>query len=179
MSLLRRRLGSGFLRDLANGRGAIQGVFGWQEAYFFFWVSEALELNSESFDPQQHGITLSDPDQPDNPIMYANEAFELTTGYGRNEIVGRNCRFLQGKDRDQSEIDRFREALREHKPVTVTLRNYRKNGELFYNQFSIRPLFDRNGKLIYYLGTQYDVSEKVRADEELRRLNALLAAADG
>ena len=56
---------------------------------------------------------------------------------------------------------------------------YRKNGELFYNQFSIRPLFDRNGMLIYYLGTQYNVSEKVRAEEELRRLNALLAVADG
>lgn len=134
---------------------------------------------SQILDNCINGITLSDPDQPDNPIVYANEAFELITGSDRNEIVGRNCRFLQGKDRDQPEIDRIREALREHKPVTVTLRNYRKNGELFYNQFSIRPLFDRNGKLIYYLGTQYDVSEKVRAEEELRRLNALLAAADG
>jgi PAS domain S-box-containing protein len=134
---------------------------------------------SQILDTCINGITLSDPDQPDNPIVYANEAFELITGYDRNEIVGRNCRFLQGEDRDQAEIERIREALREHKPVTVTLRNYRKNGELFYNQFSIRPLFDQNGKLIYYLGTQYDVSEKVRAEEELRRLNALLAAADG
>jgi PAS domain S-box-containing protein len=134
---------------------------------------------SQILDTCINGITLSDPDQPDNPIVYANEAFELITGYDRKEIVGRNCRFLQGEDRDQPEIERIREALREHKPVTVTLRNYRKNGELFYNQFSIRPLFDQNGKLIYYLGTQYDVSEKMRAEEELLRLNALLAAADG
>jgi PAS domain S-box-containing protein len=125
-----------------------------------------------------NGITLSDPDQPDNPIIYANEAFELITGYDRDEIIGCNCRFLQGDDRDQPEIDRIREALREKKPVTVTLRNYRKDGELFYNQFSIRPLFDQQGRLIYFLGTQFDVTEQIRAEEELARLNALLAAAE-
>jgi PAS domain S-box-containing protein len=110
--------------------------------------------------------------------VYANEAFELITGYDRDEIVGRNCRFLQGDDREQPEIERIREALREQKPVTVTLRNYRKDGELFYNQCSIRPLFDQQGRLIYFLGTQFDVTEKIREEEELRRLNALLAAAD-
>lgn len=127
---------------------------------------------SQILDTCINGITLSDPDQPDNPIVYANEAFELITGYDRDEIIGRNCRFLQGNDRDQPEIERIREALREHKPVTVTLRNYRKDGSLFLNQFSIRPLVDPQGRLIYYLGTQYDVTEMVRAEEELRRLNA-------
>ena len=127
---------------------------------------------SQILDTCINGITLSDPDQPDNPIVYANEAFELITGYDRDEIIGRNCRFLQGDDRDQPEIERIREALREHKPVTVTLRNYRKDGSLFLNQFSIRPLVDPQGRLIYYLGTQYDVTEMVRAEEELRRLNA-------
>ena len=127
---------------------------------------------SQILDTCINGITLSDPDQPDNPIVYANEAFELITGYDRDEIIGRNCRFLQGDDRDQPEIERIREALREHKPVTVTLRNYRKDGSLFLNQFSIRPLLDPQGRLIYYLGTQYDVTEMVRAREELRRLNA-------
>ncbi len=133
---------------------------------------------SQILDTCINGITLSDPDQPDNPIVYANEAFELITGYDREEIVGRNCRFLQGHDRDQPEIERIREALRDHTSVTVTLRNYRKDGELFMNQFSIRPLFDQNGKLIYYLGTQYDVTEQLRAEDELRRLNELLAEAD-
>jgi len=127
---------------------------------------------SQILDTCINGITLSDPDQPDNPIVYANEAFELITGYDREEIIGRNCRFLQGNDRDQPEIEQIREALREHKPVTVTLRNYRKDGSLFLNQFSIRPLVDPQGRLIYYLGTQYDVTEMVRAEEELRRLNA-------
>ena len=102
---------------------------------------------SQILDTCINGITLSDPDQPDNPIVYANEAFELITGYDRDEIIGRNCRFLQGEDRDQPEIERIREALREHKPVTVTLRNYRKDGSLFLNQFSIRPLLDPQGRI--------------------------------
>jgi len=123
------------------------------------------------------GITLSDPDQPDNPVVYANAAFEMITGYEQDEIIGRNCRFLQGEDRDQPEIERIREALRAQEPVTVTLRNYRKDGTLFYNRFTIRPLFDSAGRLIYYLGVQYDVTEQVRAKEELARLNALLEAA--
>jgi PAS domain S-box-containing protein len=131
---------------------------------------------SQILDTCVNGITLSDPDQPDNPIVYANEAFELITGYNREEIVGHNCRFLQGEDRDQPEIERIREALRDQKPVTVTLRNYRKDGTLFYNRFSIRPLLDRQGRLVYYLGIQYDVTDKVEAEEELRRLNAKLRA---
>ncbi len=132
---------------------------------------------SQILDTCVNGITLSDPDQPDNPIIYANEAFELITGYDRKDIIGRNCRFLQGEDRDQPEIERIREALRDHKPVTVMLRNYRKDGTLFYNQFTIRPLFDPQGNLIYYLGVQYDVTEMIRAKEELDRLNALMKAA--
>jgi PAS domain S-box-containing protein len=132
---------------------------------------------SQILDTVVNGITLSDPDQPDNPIVYANAAFEMITGYEQDEIIGRNCRFLQGNDREQPEIERIREALRTHEPVTVTLRNYRKDGTLFYNRFSIRPLFDRAGRLIYYLGVQYDVTEQIRAQEELARLNALLAAA--
>jgi PAS domain S-box-containing protein len=132
---------------------------------------------SQILDTVVNGITLSDPDQPDNPIIYANAAFELITGYEREEIIGRNCRFLQGEDRDQPEIERIRQAMRDHTRVTVTLRNYRKDGGLFYNRFSIRPLFDRDGRLIYYLGVQYDVTEQVKAKEELARLNALLEAA--
>jgi PAS domain S-box-containing protein len=134
---------------------------------------------SQILDTCVNGITLSDPAQPDNPIVYANEAFELITGYDRDEILGRNCRFLQGEDREQPEIERIREAMREEKPVKVTLRNYRKDGTLFYNQFSLRPIFDLEGRLIYYLGIQYDVTEMMRAREELRRLNAQLAAAGG
>ncbi len=132
---------------------------------------------SQILDTVVNGVTLSDPDQPDNPIVYANEAFELITGYDREEIIGRNCRFLQGEEQAQPEISRIRVALDKRESVTVTLRNFRKDGSLFYNQFTIRPLFDREGTLIYYLGIQYDVTDKVLAEQELARLNALLIAA--
>ncbi len=133
---------------------------------------------SQILDSCVNGITLSDPDQEDNPLVYANEAFELITGYDREEIMGRNCRFLQGDDREQEGIEQIRKAMRENAPLTVTLRNYRKDGELFYNRFSIRPLFDRQGRVIYYLGIQYDVTNQVQAEDELMRLNALLEKVD-
>ena len=101
-----------------------------------------------------NGVTLSDPDLPDNPIVYANKAFEEMSGYSQDEIVGRNCRFLQGADRDQEGLNVIRAALAKHEACVVTLRNYRKNGELFLNRLSIRPLVDREGNVIYYLGDQ-------------------------
>jgi PAS domain S-box-containing protein len=121
-----------------------------------------------------NGVTLSDPDLPDNPIVYANSVFERITGYTREEILGRNCRFLQGEDRDQPGLDAIREALREHRPIEVTLRNYRKDGSLFHNRLSIQPLRDASGRLIYYLGVQYDVTELVDAQQEVARLQSLL-----
>jgi PAS domain S-box-containing protein len=121
-----------------------------------------------------NGVTLSDPDLPDNPIVYANSVFERMTGYSREEIIGHNCRFLQGADREQPGLDAIRAALREHHPVEVTLRNYRKDGTLFHNRLSIQPLRDASGRLIYYLGVQYDVTELVNAQAEVERLEELL-----
>jgi PAS domain S-box-containing protein len=121
-----------------------------------------------------NGVTLSDPDLPDNPIVYANSVFERMTGYSREEIIGHNCRFLQGGDRNQPGLEEIRAALREHGSVEVTLRNYRKDATLFHNRLSIQPLRDAAGSLIYYLGVQYDVTELVNAQAEVERLEALL-----
>lgn len=121
-----------------------------------------------------NGVTLSDPDLPDNPIVYVNEVFMRMTGYDRDEIVGRNCRFLQRDDRDQPAIDEIRAALSARRPVEVTLRNYRKDGKLFYNRLSIRPLLGPEGEVIYYLGVQYDITEQVLAQQEIERLSGLL-----
>jgi PAS domain S-box-containing protein len=121
-----------------------------------------------------NGVTLSDPDLPDNPIVYANEVFEEMTGYSRDEILGRNCRFLQGDEHEQPAVDQIRAALAEKRPVEVTLRNYRKDGSLFYNRLMIRPLLDPDGNVIYYLGVQYDVTEQVQARQEIDRLTQLL-----
>jgi PAS domain S-box-containing protein len=126
-----------------------------------------------------NGVTLSDPDQPDNPIVYANSVFEQLTGYNQEEILGRNCRFLQGEEHDQPGLDEIRKALAEHRQVEVTLRNYRKDGSLFHNRLNIRPLFDPEGRLIYYLGVQYDVTDLMEAQAEVARLEGLLKKESG
>ena len=105
-----------------------------------------------------NGVTLSDPDLPDSPLVYVNRVFEEMSGYSQDEMIGRNCRFLQGEDHDQPALETLREAIRPHQACTVTLRNYRKNGELFLNKLSIRPLVDSENRVIYYLGIQYDLS---------------------
>ncbi len=125
-----------------------------------------------------NGVTLSDPDQDDTPIVYANTAFARISGYPHGEIIGRNCRFLQGADRDQPELETIRSALKQHQGVEVTLRNYRKSGELFLNRLSIRPLVDRDGRLIYYLGVQYDITAQVGANAEVDRLRLRLGDAN-
>ncbi len=133
---------------------------------------------SQILDTCVNGVTLSDPDQPDNPIVYANEAFERITGYGQEEIIGRNCRFLQGDERDQPEIDLIREAMLTDTEVTVTLRNYKKDGAPFFNEFTIRPLLDRHGAVVYYLGVQHDVTDELLAKEEAKRLAEQIAAVE-
>lgn len=136
---------------------------------------ELPHLLSQILDSCIDGITLSDPNMEDNPIVYANEAFELITGYSREETIGRNCRFLQGDNPDREAVREIGNAIREQKSVTVTLSNYRKDGERFFNQFTIRPLFDRDGRLAYFLGLQHDITNQIRAEDELNRLNRILA----
>ena len=123
-----------------------------------------------------NGVTLADPDLEDLPLVYANKAIEDITGYTQEETIGRNCRFLQGSDRDQVEVAKLREAIKNKQPIEVTLRNYRKNGELFYNHLKMMPLFDSKGNLLYFLGVQYDATQQVKADEEIKQLKEQLNA---
>ena len=134
------------------------------------------KILTQILDGSVNGITLSDPDKEDNPIVYANKAFEQITGYSNEETVGRNCRFLQGQERDQVELQLIRDAIKNANPVEVTLKNFRKNGELFYNRLSITPLFDNEGHLIYFLGVQYDVTEQILAQQEIKKLTDALNA---
>lgn len=132
------------------------------------------QVLSKILDSCINGVTLADPDLEDMPIVYVNKAFERMTGYTQAEIVGHNCRFLQGEDRDQEARYQLRNAIDKSEPIEVTIRNYRKDGELFYNHLMISPLFDSNGKVIYYLGVQYDVTNQVTAAEEIKRLSESL-----
>ncbi len=112
-------------------------------------------------------VCLTDPNLPDDPIVFCNEAFERLSGYSAAEIVGRNCRFLQGADTDPSEIARLRDALREEKVVVVELANYRKDGSRFWNALHLGPIYNEDGSLKYFFGSQWDVSEvhAARAEE--------------
>jgi PAS domain S-box-containing protein len=120
---------------------------------------------------------LTDPDLEDAPIVYANQAFVDICGYDQDEIVGRNCRFLQGSDRNQPELSLIRNAVKNCEAVEVTLRNYRKNGELFYNRLDVKPLKDNRGNVVYYLGVQYDITDLVRAKQEINHLSRKLEQA--
>jgi PAS domain S-box-containing protein len=134
------------------------------------------QVLSAILDECVNGITLADPDLEDAPIVYANKAFERLTGYSQAEIIGRNCRFLQGDDRDQDARYLIAEAIKNHQVVEVTIRNYKKDGTLFHNHLKIIPLFDRKQRLIYYLGVQYDITSQVKADNEIKALTNLLHA---
>ena len=128
------------------------------------------QVLAKILDASINGITLADPDQNDIPLVYVNKAFEVMTGYSFDETVGKNCRFLQGNDKNQPEINMLRKALQEKSSVNVTLRNYKKNGELFYNQLLIQPLFDNKNNLLYYLGVQFDITEKINKNKEIEAL---------
>lgn len=132
------------------------------------------QILSSILDECVNGVTLADPDLEGAPIVYANKAFERLTGYSKEDIIGLNCRFLQGADREQPERYQIAEAIKNQQEIEVTLRNYRKDGELFFNHLKITPLTDRKGRVIYYLGVQYDVTYRVNAKNEIAELTNLL-----
>jgi PAS domain S-box-containing protein len=102
-------------------------------------------------------VVFSNPALPDNPMIYVSDEFELQTGYSPEEAIGRNCRFLQGPDTDPHAVQAIREALKARTTFTIDLVNYRKDGIPFLNRLRIRPLFDEDGELLYYVGAQNPV----------------------
>lgn len=118
-------------------------------------------------------ICLSDPKQDDAPIVFANRAFRALTGYSEDEIIGRNCRFLQGPDTDPAKVAEIRRALENEDVVVVELLNYRKSGTPFWNALHIGPIYDADGELLYYFGSQWDVTDVHAARAEERHALAM------
>ncbi len=112
------------------------------------------------------GITIGDASSADEPLIYVSDEFVELTGYERSEALGQNCRFLQGEDTLQESIDRMRTAIEAEEPVTVVLRNYRKDGTLFWNRVTITPITDKTGTVTHFLGYQEDVSEMKMYEQE-------------
>jgi PAS domain S-box-containing protein len=131
-----------------------------------------------------NAVILADATAKDIPIIYVNEAFTDITGYTQQEVLGRNCRFLQGKDRNQAGLEQLREAIATGKSCRVLLRNYRKDGMLFWNDLSFAPIYNRHKDLTHFVGVINNVTELKNAQEmlevannELWRKNAMVEAA--
>lgn len=115
------------------------------------------------------GISISDPSRPDNPLVFVNSAFCRLTGYSADEVLGRNCRFLQGPESNQQQIDILRQALHDNKPCKVEILNHRKDGSPFWNSLSISPVNDDAGQLRFYIGVQTDISRRRQLEERQRQ----------
>jgi diguanylate cyclase (GGDEF)-like protein/PAS domain S-box-containing protein len=137
-------------------------------------TEQELRLLYRAVAASSNGIIISDSKLSDDPLIYVNRSFELMTGYSSEEVLGRNCRFLQGNDRNQSALLEIRAALREGRDCEVLLRNYRKDGTLFWNELRLSPVHDERGRLVNFVGVQNDVTERKRAEEEIRRAHAEL-----
>jgi PAS domain S-box-containing protein len=139
-----------------------------------------LALLRQALDQSGMGFLLTDPNQPDHPIVYVNRGFLEMTGYTADEVLGRNCRFLQGEGTDPKAIDVLRRAIAEQRPAGVHLRNYRKDGSPFWNEVHIAPVRDADGNVIRFVGVQVDVTSyrEPRALAELaERRSSFLADA--
>lgn len=114
-------------------------------------------------------MVVTDPAQDDNPIVFVNEAFQRLTGYHRDEIIGRNCRFLQGPDTDRGMVAKVRTAIERGEAVDVDLLNYRKDGSTFWNALSMSPVRNADNSIRFFFASQMDVSERVNRAAELSR----------
>ncbi len=136
---------------------------------------EELAMNRRIFQSISSGITVADATLPDLPLTYANPAFEAMTGYSFGEIQGRNCRFLQGSERDQPGIIAIREAIATGGKSVTVVKNFRKDGTAFWNELSLSPICNRDGRVTHFVGIQNDVTARVEFEEALRESEKLAA----
>ncbi|NDJ15902.1 PAS domain S-box protein [Myxacorys almedinensis] len=128
-----------------------------------------LRILDRAIRASSNGIIITDSTCADNPIIYVNPGFERMTGYSADEVIGKNSRILQGGETEQPAIEQLRCAFQDGEDCTVTLRNYRKDGSLFWNELSISPVLDAAGQVTHYVGIQADISDRKHAEEALKR----------
>jgi PAS domain S-box-containing protein len=147
-----------------------QGIHHWQEATI---TQPGLDDRSNVFfaaiEMTRMPIVLTDPNLPDNPIVFANRAFQDLTGYTEEEFLGRNCRFLQGAHTDREAVAELRDAVSERRAVSVELLNYKRDGTPFWNACFLGPVFDTDGKLLYFFASQLDVTRRRTSEQAFRQ----------
>ncbi len=136
--------------------------------------SEVKDLLQRTIEAANNSVVVTDMRQPDNPIIYVNQGFKALTGYDEDEILGYNCRFLQRHpdgtmDSDQAAVRAIREAVKYGRYARVVLRNYRKSGEMFWNELYLTPIEDDSGDVRYFVGVQNDITERVQLNQSLER----------
>lgn len=120
-------------------------------------------------------MTVTDPHLLDNPIVFANRAFLEMTGYSSEEVIGHNCRFLQGPDTDPANVNEVRDSIANRRAFATEVMNYRKDGSSFWNALFVSPVFDDKGELVYFFGSQLDVSRRRDAEDALRQAQKMEA----
>jgi PAS domain S-box-containing protein len=133
-----------------------------------------LRLKNRAIDDSTVGVVIADATEPDNPIVYVNRAFEGLTGYSREEMLGRNCRILQGPATDEAAVATLREGIEQAEPVSVDLVNYRKDGAPFWNDVRVVPVRDDDGTVTHFVGFQEDATDRNRTEQLIRLLNRVL-----
>jgi two-component system, cell cycle sensor histidine kinase and response regulator CckA len=138
-------------------------------------LNELTAMRDYALAKISHGLVVADATVPDHPIIFVNTSFERLTGYSLGEVVGKNCRFLQGPDTDLETVQRIREALASKVSCDVDLINYKKNGEPFWNHLALFPFFSDQGDLIRYVGVISDNSDRQRLESQLAQSQKLEA----
>lgn len=154
-----------------NASGEVTGIFcqghdvtAWKKA------EHSSRLWKQAIEAATNGIMIVDASGPNQPILYVNPSFERMTGYASSELIGRNAQLLQGKDNDQETLLDIRAALREGRTGSAVLRNYRKNGELFWNELSVAPVDDGSGHVGHFIGIQNDITHRKQVEAQLEYL---------
>jgi len=124
-------------------------------------MQERLQLRTSILDSMHHSLAITTAETPDWPLIYVNPAFEKLTGYSLQDVLGRNCRFLQGEDRNQLPIQTMRNAVRDAESCRVLLRNYTRSGAMFWNEITLSPVLDQTGRLTHFVGFHNDVTDTV------------------
>ncbi|HWJ96125.1 MAG TPA: histidine kinase famiy protein [Telluria sp.] len=142
------------------------GMHHWQASYIDAGgLNERGNIFFAAVEMTRMPMVVTDPNRPDDPIVFANNAFFDLTGYRHDDVVGRNCRLLQGPDTDPRTVAEVRNALAEQRAVAVDILNYKADGTPFWNALFIGPIFDKEGKLLYYFSSQMDITERRTSQE--------------
>ncbi len=164
---------TGIITSFRNNRLDNSNAFSFDQNLLAMPVQAALHLQAKALEASINGIVIADMRLPERPLIYVNPAFEKISGYAPDEILGRNCRFLQGDRRDEetnlAARQTMRDCLNRHVSCAVILRNFRKDGTPFWNELFMAPIFDSAGVLTHYVGVQNDVAARVEAEAALQK----------